>query len=300
MTPFPYHAAAGFPYYVTLWGRRIHPHVLFELLAYFVGFRLYLYQRRRFGDTIPAPLRWAALAAAVAGAALGSKVLFLLEDPQFALHHLHDFDYLTGGKTIVGALVFGLAAVETAKHIIGLKQSTGDLYAIPIAAGIAIGRVGCFLTGLSDNTCGTPSKLPWAVDFGDGVRRHPTQIYEIVLLLVLIPVLYWILRAICKTGISGVARAAPQAASRPTIEAMTAAAPQSAGPRFQAGDAFKLFMVAYLLFRLLCDFIKPYPRIFLGLGGIQWACVLVLVYYFRDVLGWMQIRYDPATGAWFR
>jgi len=38
-------------------------------------------------------------------------------------------------------------------------------------------------------------------------------------------------------------------------------------------------MVAYMTFRLLRDFIKPYPRIFLGLGGIQWACVLILFYY---------------------
>jgi phosphatidylglycerol---prolipoprotein diacylglyceryl transferase len=41
-------------------------------------------------------------------------------------------------------------------------------------------------------------------------------------------------------------------------------------------------------FRLLCDFAKPYPRIFLGLGGIQWACVLVLLYYARDVARWLR------------
>ena len=57
---------------------------------------------------------------------------------------------------------------------------------------------------------------------------------------------------------------------------------------FLPGDAFKLFMVAYMSFRLLCDFIKPYPRIFLGLGGIQWACVLILLYYSRDVARWLR------------
>ncbi len=56
------------------------------------------------------------------------------------------------------------------------------------------------------------------------------------------------------------------------------------------GDAFKLFMVAYMSFRLLCDFLKPYPRLFLGLGGIQWACVLVLLYYFPDVQRWLALR----------
>jgi hypothetical protein len=57
---------------------------------------------------------------------------------------------------------------------------------------------------------------------------------------------------------------------------------------WQPGDAFKLFMVAYMSFRLLCDFIKPYPRIFLGLGGIQWACVLILLYYSRDITRWLR------------
>jgi hypothetical protein len=59
-------------------------------------------------------------------------------------------------------------------------------------------------------------------------------------------------------------------------------------PHFLPGDAFKLFMVAYMSFRLLCDFIKPYPRILLGLGGIQWACVLILLYYSRDVARWLR------------
>jgi hypothetical protein len=59
-------------------------------------------------------------------------------------------------------------------------------------------------------------------------------------------------------------------------------------------------MIAYLLFRLLCDFIKPYPRILLGLGGIQWACLLVLIYYGRDVLRWLQLRDNSTPGGWFR
>ena len=32
-------------------------------------------------------------------------------------------------------------------------------------------------------------------------------------------------------------------------------------------------MVAYLGLRLLVDFFKPYPAVFLGLGVLQWACV---------------------------
>jgi hypothetical protein len=57
--------------------------------------------------------------------------------------------------------------------------------------------------------------------------------------------------------------------------------------RLLPGDAFKFFMVSYLAFRLLIDFIKPYPRIFLGLGGIQWACAVTLLYYSPDIVRWL-------------
>jgi len=220
-----------------------------------------------------------------------------------------------GGKTIVGALVFGLIAVELFKRYIGLHQSTGDLYTIPLALGIAIGRIGCFLTGLSDNTYGTPAKLPWAIDFGDGIPRHPTQLYEIILLLLLIPILY---KIVILSG-TGVSRSETSAESKdPLLAGGTTSAsrhspdtdrrvphfsrplrevgilPSGAkGPTtvFLPGDAFKFFMVAYLTFRLLCDFLKPYPRIFLGLGGIQWVCLVVLL----TIPPTASVGFDPST-----
>jgi phosphatidylglycerol---prolipoprotein diacylglyceryl transferase len=212
---------------------------------------------------IPSTLRWAAVAAAVAGAALGAKLLYVLEDPRLTLENLHNPAYFVGGKTIVGALAGGLVMVELVKGYIGLRTSTGDLYAIPLAVGIAIGRIGCFLTGLSDNTYGVATSLPWGIDFGDGVRRHPTQLYEIVFLVALVPILLYVQKRIADGGVSS-------DAERPE------------GWSLVRGDVFKLFLIAYMSFRLLCDFLKPYPRLLLGLGGIQWACVLILLYYCVD------------------
>lgn len=48
-------------------------------------------------------------------------------------------------------------------------------------------------------------------------------------------------------------------------------------------------MVAYLGWRLAIDFLKPEVRI-AGLGGIQWACVAMLIYYGRDIYRWLGIR----------
>ena len=70
-----------FPVYLHAGPWTFHPHTVFELLAYFVGFRLYLWQRRRRGDVVGGHERWSIVAAAVVGAALGSKILYWLEDP---------------------------------------------------------------------------------------------------------------------------------------------------------------------------------------------------------------------------
>lgn len=266
-----------FPVYIDVAGVRIHPHLLFESLAYVAGVLTYLWMRRRSGDSVSDPVRWSAVTAAVAGGAIGSKLMYLLEDPAATALHWHDPFYLMGGKSIVGGLVGGMVAVELVKKYLGERQSTGDLFAIPAALGIAIGRIGCFLTGLSDNTYGVPTRLPWGVDFGDGVRRHPTQIYETVFLLALIPILRLVMGKIER--------------SSPTI----ADSGEERSSRFQRGDAFKLFMIGYMAFRLACDGLKPYVHVALGLCSIQWICLFVLVYYVGDIRRWILFRGTPLT-----
>lgn len=241
-----------FPWLIPVGPWRLHPHAVFETAAYLVGFRLYLALRRRQGDAVSDGDRWSVMAAAALGAVIGSKVLFWFEDPSLTLRSWRDPAFLLGGKTIVGGLLGGLIAVEWVKRWIGVTISTGDLFAIPLAVGMAIGRVGCFLTGLDDRTHGTATGLPWAVDFGDGVGRHPTQLYEIVFLVVLAIVLALFAR-----------RARPR------------------------GDLFTAFMVGYLGFRLLVDGLKPAPRLVLGLSAIQWVALAGLAYYAPAIYGWI-------------
>ena len=242
----------SFPFYIHLGALRLHPHVVFETLAYAVAFRVYLLLRKRGGDALDDGNRWWMIAAAAMGAVVGSKVLYWLEDPALTLAHWREPAYLMGGKTIAGALIGGLFAVEIAKLHLGIKKRTGDLFAAPLCVGIAIGRIGCFLTGLEDHTAGTATSLPWAVDFGDGIFRHPTQLYEVLFALALGGFLW-------------------RRMQRPHVP----------------GDIFKMFMVAYFAFRLACDFLKPEVRVFVGLSSIQWACAGMLVYYSPDLLRWL-------------
>lgn len=240
-----------FPVFLEVAGTRLHPHTVFEAAAYATGAALFLSRRAALGDPLPNHVRWSVVAAAMAGGAIGARLLFWFEDPGALASRWNDPWFLASGKTVVGGLLGGLVAVELVKRRLGVRVSTGDLLALPLAAGIAVGRVGCFLTGLADQTHGGPTSLPWGVDFGDGVARHPTQLYEAALLAV---------------------AAGALAAARP--------------PRV-AGDHFKAFMVAYLACRLAVDALKPGVPLALDLTALQWAALAGLAYYARDIRRWL-------------
>jgi prolipoprotein diacylglyceryltransferase len=234
-------------------------HAGFEWLAMLAGAQLYFRERRLDGiNTMLQPQNYAVLFGCLLGAALGNKAAFWIESPQSWVPENPAWQFFLGGQSMVGGLVGGYIGVEIAKHCVGLRQSVGDAFVFPILLGLMIGRIGCFLAGLQDATYGLPTTLPWGVDFGDGVRRHPTQLYEIIFALGM----WWNLQ-----------RLQPRIASTP-------------------GLLFKLFMAAYLLWRLLIDLLKPAPHAYaLGLSGIQWVCVITLVLYTPLMLRqWRQSR----------
>ena len=211
-------------------------------MGYVVGFVLIMREKKKYGDTVNDEQRAWLIFAALAGALLGARILAFLEH----LDELPDSDVpviLFGGKTIVGGLLGGTAGIEIAKRILGITQRTGDVYVTPLVYSMAIGRLGCFFTGLDDATYGTFTDLPWGVDFGDG-PRHPTQLYGIVALFSILTYLNY---------------------SKQTI----------------AGKRFQLFMILYLSWRLIVDSIKDATTTeLLFLTPIQWACILGLAYFF--------------------
>lgn len=228
-----------------------HPllHPLFETLAYFVGYRVYKHLKARQGDILDDQQRWQVIAAAAVGALVGSRALGLLEQAP-CLHLTWQQVVLPGGgKTIVGGLLGGWIAVELVKKLTGIRTRTGDIFAIPLCIAITIGRVGCLLAGLADDTYGKPTTLPWAIDFGDAIGRHPTQAYEILFLAAL-----------------AFALAQWQKHTPPN------------------GAVFRAFLAAYLLWRFLIDFLKPQPLVH-GMNAIQWSCLGALAWLSFSAIG---------------
>jgi phosphatidylglycerol---prolipoprotein diacylglyceryl transferase len=147
-------------------------HVLFDALAWAAAGAAALWLTRvqhvEFPPS-PAPLLPYA-AAALLGAGIGAVL--------FGTANLWFSGQSGLGRSIEGALAGGILAVEFYKRCAGIRARTGARFALPLAIGIAIGRIGCFLAGLDDFTYGTPTTLPWGHDFGDGIARHPVQLYE--------------------------------------------------------------------------------------------------------------------------
>jgi phosphatidylglycerol:prolipoprotein diacylglycerol transferase len=233
-----------FPVIFHIHGAAIPAHPVFEFLGYAVGFQCYRLVRRREQSQERLPLEVAAwiLAAAIMGAAIGSKLLAWLESWPDYWAVRNDPAAWLGAKTIIGGLLGAWVGVEIAKRVLQVRRNTGDGFVLALVVGMAIGRVGCFLTGLPDHTYGIATSLPWGVDFGDGIRRHPTQLYETVLMIPLGLALLWRSR--------------------------------QAHPN---GELFRLFLLAYLTFRFFVEFIKPTYRPYLGLSALQLASLMGVV-----------------------
>jgi prolipoprotein diacylglyceryltransferase len=237
------------PIEITLGSQTFHLHQFFEVAGMFLGFRLFLHLRKNSTDPLSQSDRLLVLVGATLGALLGARLLASLENPNLWFSEDTSWWQLFSNKTLVGGLLGGLIGVELAKWWKGIKTSSGDLFVFPLLLAMFIGRMGCFSMGVLEDTYGVASSLPWAMDLGDGVLRHPVTLYEMLYLCLMAASIYMIE----KKG------------------------------KLENGYRFKLFMIAYLAFRLALDFIKPTNPLLLGISAIQWACVIGLVYYTKSI-----------------
>ncbi len=182
--------------------------------------------------SLPRLDRFALAGAAFVGGVFGAKLPFALgADPGSASAWLAD------GKTITTGLIGAYLAVELVKLALGIRVKTGDAFALPLALALAVGRWGCFFNGCC---YGTPTELPWGVDFGDGLPRHPTQVYESLFHLMMAGVLIVL-----------------------TVRNLI------------PGNRLKFYLIAYCIFRFATEYIRPEPPYALGLTYYQWACIVM-------------------------
>ena len=225
-------------------------HLVFDLAAWSAGaavglalYRWRLAARVRTLASATGPGYFLSLAFGAGLGAWAAGSLNTLQGPAPELSH-----------SVAGALVGAIVAVEIYKAVRGLRGSTGSIFVGSFATGVMVGRWGCFFAGLPDRTYGIPTRLPWGVDLGDGVSRHPVQIYESLAMAAFLALYVW-----------GLSRRAPWAMRR----------------------GFYVLCAWYGAQRFVWEFLKPYPSVLGPFNVFHILCgglvVYGVAYYLRDL-----------------
>ena len=176
--------------------------------------------------------------AALIGAFLGAKVVYFFAE---GYQHLGASDMwlqLATGKTILGGLLGGYAAVEMAKRLVGYAGATGDWFATIVPFGIILGRAGCWFHGCCQGKVCQPSWF--TVTDSAGAARWPSVPVEILFNLVMVAVLLPLRRAGTLTG-----------------------------------QHFHIYLIAYGGFRFLHEFLREEPTVIGRFTGYQIAALAV-------------------------
>ena len=222
---------------MSLWVRLAYAVVL--LVSVVVAWGLVRTRQKRLDLT--RSQRTAVGVAAFLGSMIGSKIPFLGQRGWSAF--LDGTAWFADGKTILGGIAGGYAAVEIAKWIFDIRARTGDSFALPIAVAVGVGRIGCFIAGCC---YGQVTEVPWGVAFrtahdAPGILRHPTQLYEVAFHLVATMVLIVMDRK-----------------------------------RWLVGNQLKAYLIAYLVYRFLSEWLRPESRLLLNLTIYQFVSVVLI------------------------
>lgn len=180
----------------------------------------------------------------LSGGLIGSKIVVIFENFNVIFSNPSNLKYLLfTGKSIIGGLIGGFSGVKIIKKIKKIENiRCGNQIAPAIALGMAIGRIGCFLTGCC---YGIKTNLPIGIDFGDGINRIPTQLIEMAFCFILFVYLYY-----------------KQIKRKDLI----------------SGILFKEFILYYFIFRFIIEFIRATNKNILFLSIYQIICLIGIIY----------------------
>ena len=199
----------------------------------------------------------------------GSKLLFLIEEWKYFVRDPVGEALSPAGLTWYGGFLLATGAIWVYSRKKKMPFLTiCDAAAPALLIGYGIARIGCHLAG--DGDYGIPTDLPWGAEYSKGtyppsiafrnfpdivqkygvdgvvpdtIRVHPTPIYEFILSIILFLILWSVRKK-----------------ARPI------------------GILFMLYLVLSGSMRLIIEFIRINPRIFIGLTEAQLLSILLIIF----------------------
>ena len=170
---------------------RIGPVATYGLL-YLIGITLHFVLSWRIAKRYRLPRRvWLTVSLCyMLGMLVGAKLLYDARHNQLDIAALLQAQHWLGGGLWGGQLAYFALAVPAAILLTARRRAALDLVALTIPVPWVAAKLGCFLNGCCH---GRPCSLPWAVTFPPaartappGVPIHPSQLYEVGLMLLIL------------------------------------------------------------------------------------------------------------------
>jgi phosphatidylglycerol:prolipoprotein diacylglycerol transferase len=179
------------------WGpAALSTYTVFVSIAFFVGAGLWILQGRRLGWSIERMVHLS-LVTALWGW-VGARVLFVITQwERYLADPLRILRVWEGGVVFLGGFLAATAYLVWALPKQGIPRRKGlSAAAGAVAIAHAFGRLGCFFNGCCH---GSRCEFPWAVTYEHpysaaqplGVPLHPSQLYEVLGLLILGACIMW-------------------------------------------------------------------------------------------------------------
>jgi phosphatidylglycerol:prolipoprotein diacylglycerol transferase len=170
---------------------RIGPVATYGLL-YLVGIVLHFVLSWRIARRCKLPRRvWLTVSFCyLLGMLIGAKLLYDVRHGQFDIAALFQAKHWLGGGLWGGLLAYFALAVPAVLLLAAHRRAGMDLVTLTLPIPWMAAKLGCFLNGCCH---GRPCSLPWAVTFPPGARTappgvplHPSQLYEVGLMLMIL------------------------------------------------------------------------------------------------------------------